>query len=90
MRILIDYLAPVFLPSLLWILWLSWRQRRAIRRGRIPPAWNTVPWVWLLVAGGLLTLVIAFGGVLEGKRSVGHYSPAYVDRNGRLVPGQVR
>ncbi|HLN24003.1 MAG TPA: hypothetical protein VK558_08480 [Patescibacteria group bacterium] len=89
LRILIEYILPILLPTGLWVLWLSWRQRRARDAGHPVPGWDTVPWSWLLVAGGALAMLLLIGGVLVGSYSTGTYHPAQVDAKGQLVPGRV-
>ena len=80
-RILIDYLLPVFAPTLAWLAWLSWRQRHGVK------SWDEVPWAWLLIAGGALALLITIGGTLIAGYGTGHYHPARVDATGHIVPG---
>lgn len=88
MRILIEYILPILLPTALWVLWLIWRQRRAAAAGRPEPGWDTVPWSWLLIAGGVLALLLVVGGTLVAGYSTGQYHPAYVDQHGNIVPGK--
>jgi hypothetical protein len=87
MRILIEYIVPVLLPTALWVTWLVWAQRRARIHGRDGPEWQAVPWTWLLAAGLALGMLIAVGGTLMTGYGTGRYSPARVDENGRIVPG---
>ena len=88
MRILIQYVLPILLPTFLWVVWLVWRQRRASATGAPPPGWDKVPWSWLLIARCLLALLVAVGGALVSGYSKGQYQPAYVDDHGQLVPGR--
>lgn len=88
MRIVIEYVLPVLMPTVLWVTWLLWRQHRARVLGHEPPDWDRVPWSWLIAAGGVLALLIMVGGTLVAGYSKGHYSPAYVDEKGRIVPGR--
>ncbi len=87
MRILIEYILPVLLPTALWILWLAWGRQRARARGRTEPAWQAVPWSWLLAAGLVLAMLIATGGTLMQGYGTGRYHPAMVDQHGHIVPG---
>lgn len=87
MRILIEYVVPILLPSLLWIFWLAWAQRRARATARSGPAWHSVPWTWLLAAGFALAMLIAVGGTLMSGYGTGRYHPAAVDEHGHIIPG---
>jgi heme/copper-type cytochrome/quinol oxidase subunit 2 len=90
MRILIDYILPIFLPTVAWLLWLAFRAQRARRLGLTAPNWQSVPISWLLAAGVLLTLVITVGGSLRSGYATGSYQPAHIDQQGHLVPGGIR
>lgn len=87
MRILIEYILPLFLPSVLWVAWLSWAKKRVgpDEDGRLD--WQKAPWSWLLAAGLLLAMVIAIGGSLMTGQQTGGYHPARIDAQGHLVPG---
>ena len=79
LRILIEYIVPLCLPTVLWIAWRMWRRDRTV----------TVPWVWLAAAGALLALVVTWGGWLRSGTQDGTYHPASVGKDGRLIPGRV-
>ena len=87
MRILIEYIVPVLLPTGLWILWLAWGRHRARLGGQAQPAWNAVPWSWLLAVGLALAMLIATGGTMIRGYGTGRYHPAVVDEHGHIVPG---
>ena len=89
MRILIEYVMPLFLPTLLWVLWFGRRQRHARANGHPVPGWNTVPWSWLLIAGGALALLSLVAGALDRGQKVGTYHPATVDSQGHIIPGRI-
>ncbi|MDR3437219.1 hypothetical protein [Telmatospirillum sp.] len=90
MRILIEYILPIFLPTAGWMLWLIWAQQRARRLGQQGPAWQSVPISWLLAAGVVLTMTVAIGGTLRSGYTTGSYQPARIDDQGHLVPGGIR
>jgi|GEM_PF-4505393 len=84
-RVLLDILPPLLLPTLLWLARLSWQQKR--NGGRLLPDWQLVPWSWLLMAGVALALLVLFGGALVNGTSTGHYHPAQIDQQGKLHQG---
>jgi hypothetical protein len=89
MRILLTYVLPIFLPSLLYFGWLAWRTRRVPAGDQTPP--TAVPWSWLIIAGIALTITIAVGTALMGEGNVGKtYMPPHLDEQGNIVPGQFR
>ncbi len=88
MRILIEYLLPIFLPTALWLLWLAWGRRRSRISGRSVPDWQAVPWSWLLAAGLVLAMLIAVGGTMISGYGTGRYHPASVDEHGHVIPGR--
>lgn len=90
MRILVEYVVPILLPTTLWLAWLAFAQARARRAGRQGPDWQSVPFSWLLAAGIALAMTIAIGGLLHTGYATGSYRPAAVDDKGRLIPGEFR
>lgn len=84
-RVLLDILPPLLLPTLLWLLRLSWKQKRD--GGALLPDWQLVPWSWLLMTGIALALMVLFAGALLDDTATGRYHPARIDQQGRLVPG---
>lgn len=85
-RVLVTYILPLLLPSLLYILWLMAAKRLA---GAGAVQMREVPWVWLFAAGLALAGVFAGGMALMGGSEPGKvYRPAYVDETGELVPGR--
>ncbi|MDR3326461.1 MAG: hypothetical protein LBS66_04135 [Rhodospirillaceae bacterium] len=82
-RILIEYIFPLLLPIILWLLWI---QYKIIRSGQKISRWQPVPISWLLATGVFLALLFAIGSTLHNGYSTGRYYQAYVDDNGRLTP----
>jgi len=88
-RILLHYVLPLLLPTLLFFAWSMIARRR--RAGAGPAAgMRDAPWMWLALAGvvllgaSLATLALT-GGADPGKT---YESPRYED--GRIVPGQFK
>ena len=79
-RILLTYVLPLILPTLLYLLWL----RFAVARGRTPE----VPYVWLLLAGLVLVTITVFGLTISGGSPTGTDHPPRIEE-GRLVPRRV-
>jgi hypothetical protein len=82
LRILIDYVLPLLLPSVLWFGWLLWAKPKGGDR-------VAVPWVWLAAAGVVLALVVTWGGWLRVGVHAGKYHPANIDAAGHLQPGRI-
>lgn len=88
-RILLTYLLPIVLPTLLYVLWLRVVQRRAAAAGQPARAWAEVPWAWLFATGLALAGIISAGTLVMGESDeTGDYRPPYVDERGRVVPGR--
>ena len=87
-RILLQYLLPLILPTLVYLLWV-----RIAGRARTVEGVNRLasegPWLWLIVAG-----VVLMGAVLAASAWTGGSGPTgtYVAprwEGGRVVPGHV-
>lgn len=87
-RILLQYLLPLVLPTVLFFIWAWFARRRGLAAAPAAGVRET-PWLWLAVAGVLLmgaTLVAV--ALTSGADPGGVYqSPRYED--GRIVPGRV-
>jgi hypothetical protein len=89
-RALLEYIVPIVLPSLLYLAWLAYENRRVAEGGEgTLRRWQEGPWVWLFAAG----VAIAVAGSLllalwRGYGTEGRYVPPRVE-DGRIVPGHV-
>jgi hypothetical protein len=90
LRVLLEYVVPIVLPSLLYLAWLAYENRRIARGGEgVLRRWQEGPWAWLFAAGvalavsGTLMLTLLRGNGIEGR-----YVPPRVE-DGRIVPGHV-
>jgi Family of unknown function (DUF6111) len=86
-RILIDYVLPLILPTLLYVAVQLWRRSHAGAGANVSPVLRTAPWgrlaaVGLLLAAASLSAVALFGGAPPGKR----YVLAHVE-DGAVAPG---
>lgn len=87
-RVLLQYLLPLILPTVLYLLWAV-----AIRDSGSGKKIATIiaesPWYWLFVAGLVLaagTLVVT--ALTNGGAPGGTYIPP-VWKDGRVIPGRV-
>ena len=86
MRIFITIVLPLFLPTLIYVLWL-------VTVGRAQPAgagmWRDLPWAWLAAAGVALAAVLLYLVSVHVERtgSGSYVPPRYID--GKIVPGHV-
>tara|TARA_B100000989_G_scaffold143792_1_gene107149 strand:+ start:1410 stop:1685 length:276 start_codon:yes stop_codon:yes gene_type:complete len=89
-KLLILRLWPAFIPILLYVLWLSYKRRRANKAGEEKPGWGDGP----LISTLLVSLLLAIGsflllGLLQPDNRSGTYRPADM-YNGSLVPGDIQ
>jgi hypothetical protein len=90
LRILLEYAVPIVLPSLLYLTWLAYENRRIARGGQgVLRKLEDGPWAWLFAGGVLLavggTMLLA---LIRGPGTEGRYVPPHVE-NGEVVPGHV-
>ncbi|WP_142847335.1 hypothetical protein [Telmatospirillum sp. J64-1] len=84
MRFFLTYLLPLFLPTLLYLLWIV-----LVNRGK---PLSEVPWTWLAAAGVAFALVITIGVTIMDPQQRGPgtaYEPARLDEQGRVIPGTI-
>jgi hypothetical protein len=90
LRVLLEYAVPIALPSLLYLTWLAYENRRIARGGEgVLRRLEDGPWAWLFAAGVVLavsgTLLLA---VIGESGTEGRYVPPHVE-DGQVVPGHV-
>ena len=79
LRLLLQYLLPLLLPFLAWLVYARVAHRAGLR---------DAPWIGLAAAGvGLLAVSLVTWGLLSGSEPGETYRPARVE-DGRLVPGR--
>jgi hypothetical protein len=88
LRILLEYIVPLGLPTLVYFAVQVWLRRRAEEGHPVEkPSWWDAPWPWLGAAGiGLLLAVLAVATMNEGAPPDASYHPAEVE-GGKLQPG---
>lgn len=88
-RILLHYVLPLLLPTLLYIFYMMLVRRRALAAGGEVPDWRQGPVFWFVLGGLLLvgaSLIALF--VFEDDDGMGGvYQPPRVE-GGKVVPGQ--
>lgn len=90
-RILLEYGLPIILPSLLYLAWVAYENRRVARGGiGKAPRWQEGPWLWLAIGGIIFAAILAAGlAVLGMSGTQGVYVPPRVEEGGRVIPGHV-
>ncbi|MCH2546962.1 MAG: hypothetical protein MK052_05080 [Alphaproteobacteria bacterium] len=85
LKLLVVRFWPVFIPVLLYLLWLYLARRKADKNGEKKPTFFEGPWLWTLVA----TLALAVGAfmILGAVSNDGNTSGKYVPA--RVVDGEI-
>ena len=88
-RVLLQYLLPLLLPTILWLIWyFAIGQRRAAADGTTSRLAHG-PWFWLVLGGlGLLGLSLIYTALTHGFDPSGTYVAPRLE-DGRVVPGHV-
>jgi hypothetical protein len=89
-RVLVQYVLPILLPSLVYFGWLVYENRRVAQGGEgRTRRWEEGPWAWLVGGGVVLAVLgaIATAALTRGGRE-GVYVPPRVE-DGRIVPGHL-
>lgn len=90
-RLLIEFIVPLMLPTALYGLWVAWSQRRGVTTsGAAAPGWRGAPWIWLVGIGIALAVAAAIGtglGSNQGDIKGTYVPPRVID--GKVVPGHV-
>jgi heme A synthase len=87
-RLLIQYLLPLILPAVVFLIW-AWLSRSRHATGGFGSRLQEGPWFWLilagfvLMAGGLIYAALSTGGDAGGR----YIAPQFED--GRIVPGRI-
>ena len=85
MRILLTYILPLALPTLVYVIWST----MAARRGDDTEPLSQGPWFALIVAGFALILAALVATVMFGGMDPeGEYIAPY-SKDGKIVPGHI-
>ncbi len=87
MRILVQFVLPLLLPGLLFLLWAYMTRVRPGEHGPARDIFAQGPWFRLIVAGFvLMTMGLATVAFLDGTEPDGTYRAPYL-QDGKIVPG---
>ncbi|OFW45503.1 MAG: hypothetical protein A3J29_21490 [Acidobacteria bacterium RIFCSPLOWO2_12_FULL_67_14b] len=89
-RILLQYVLPLVLPTVVFVAWIVLTEKRGASREKLIARLAEGPWFWLVVAGfALMAAGLGYLGLTEGASPGTTYqAPRYED--GRIVPGEFR
>ena len=89
-RILLQYVLPIVLPSVVYFAWLIYENRRIAQGGEGKTRrWEEGPWAWLVGGGVVLAVLGAIGvAAFSGRGKEGTYVPPRLE-DGRIIPGHL-
>ena len=88
-RILITYVLPFLLPTVVYAAWTWYRAGYAARHGGEAPRLEQGPWPLLLFLGAVCAFAaLAVTGFLRGGDANTTYVPPHVEA-GKVVPGHL-
>jgi len=89
-RVLLQYLLPLLLPTVLWLIWyFTLGRRRAAAQGTTSSLEHG-PWFWLILVGAvLLGASLVYTALTAGFDPTGTYVAPHIE-DGRIVPGQMK
>jgi len=88
LRFLIFRFWPVWIPLIIYGLWLYAVRRKAEKAGKPKPLFRDGPWYWAVLASLLIAAgcFIFLGTSIEPRK--GDYVPPHMEQ-GRLIPGHI-
>lgn len=88
LRVLLEYIVPLALPTAIYFAFQWWVARRAVAGHPVEkPKWWDAPWPWLVAAGIVLLLItLAVLAVTSGAPPDASYHPPDL-QNGQVRPG---
>ncbi len=89
MRFILFRLWPAFLPILIYVLWPSYRRRKARASGVELEPFTKGSLFWVLVASILIGIAcFLYYGLSMPSNAGGTYIPPHLE-NGKVIPGQI-
>lgn len=87
-RTILTILLPFLTPFVFYAAWIWFLSRKKDRReaGKVPESWQEWPWLWLVISGSALGLIVLFLLASEGELQEGRWVPPTVV-DGELIPG---
>ena len=80
---------PVFVPLLLYIVWMWWRIRKAKKKGEEVPRIKDGPWFWAVLSALLIAIgLFLFLGMTQQENAGASYT-ATKYKDGKLIKGGV-
>lgn len=88
-RVLLQYLLPLLLPTILYLAWWWAFGRRQVHGGDQAAELTDGPWYWLIIGGVLLMAGgLIYTALTSGEAPGGRYVAPHLE-DGRVVPGRV-
>jgi hypothetical protein len=89
-RILLEVIVPLILPTALYLAWLAHARARARRLGQPEPEFGAAPWVWLIGCGVVFAGAVVAGlALMGGMPPQGRYVPPQTGPGGQVIPGHI-
>ena len=89
-RILLQYVLPLLLPTLIFFGWLALTRKAGETRAETMARLQGGPWYWLVIAGFVLMAAgLAYLGLSHGGPPGSFYVPPHVE-DGRVIPGHMK
>lgn len=90
LREIVTIAVPLLAPTVLYMIWVSHRARRARSRGEEFEARRLAqwPWLWLVLSGAVFAAATLALAAMIGVGDIHReYVPPHLDESGKVVPG---
>lgn len=89
-RIILQYVLPILLPTLVFIGWLALTRKPGETRAETLARVQDGPWYWLVISGfALMAAGLVYLGLSHGEPPGSDYVPPRVE-DGRVIPGHTK